>query len=276
MPAPRLDTLQTSAMRIATYNIWNSPSNWDQRRYAIADELNHIEADFIALQEAPNQATPSQTLADFLRSETQFDQVNYALEPVVGEGDWPEGLVVLSHSSVEQSIANWKRDFNTHNSWALTSVFSWNDLRISVTNVHLDWESQESRRSAMAHTVEHMIAPTSCDIDFILGDFNDESDVCEFPALNSADSGWRDPVAEWYTINGLNEPPTIDPHTNPRWANDETKEDPLRFDRIFVRLNATSLTCSVTSAGIFGKTPNNRYGIVASDHYGVVVDVEFK
>jgi endonuclease/exonuclease/phosphatase family metal-dependent hydrolase len=51
-------------LRIATYNIWNSTLNWPQRVAALAEELVILDADIVALQEAPTQATENQTIVE--------------------------------------------------------------------------------------------------------------------------------------------------------------------------------------------------------------------
>jgi endonuclease/exonuclease/phosphatase family metal-dependent hydrolase len=62
-------------MRIATYNLWNSAVNWEQRLAAMVDEFRALSADVVALQEAPTEAAPGRSLAAYLEAETGYPQV---------------------------------------------------------------------------------------------------------------------------------------------------------------------------------------------------------
>ena len=48
---------------VATYNLWNSTVNWEQRLAAMVDELHALAADVVAMQEAPNEASSGRSLA---------------------------------------------------------------------------------------------------------------------------------------------------------------------------------------------------------------------
>lgn len=266
-------------MRIATFNIWNSPLNWTQRRYAIADEIKRIAADFVLIQEAPIQAEAGLLTVDFLRTETDFTHAIHLEESLKPEdGEWPEGLAMLSECPLDNVKANWETGRDTANNWAMRVIATWRGLTISLTNVHLDWKSEQGRQEEIVRILEQLVEPADCDLDIIAGDFNDDSAITSFLEGRTAIAGkvttWRDLVAEACAAAGETVHPTLDPGSNPRWKDEEIKEEPRRFDRIYLRSNTEGARPIVVGSGIFGKEPRNRFGIVPSDHYGVYVDIE--
>lgn len=266
-------------MRIATFNIWNSSVNWSERRYAIVDEIKGLSADIVVMQEVPIPAEPGLRTIDFLRAETDFRQILHLEEPLEpDDGEWSEGLALLSQHPIDGVKVNWEGGRDTANNWAMRVVTNWNGLSISVTNVHLDWESDDGRLSEIVRILEDLIEPAGCDFDIIAGDFNDDSEVINFLEGRSIIGGktaiWRDLAAEACADAGEPIPLTLDPGSNPRWKDSGSDEAPRRFDRIYLRSNPEVPRPAVLRSGIFGKTPRNRFGIVPSDHYGVFVDIE--
>ena len=266
-------------MRIATFNIWNSPLKWSQGRIAIVDGINHLSADIILLQEAPIEAEPGVLTVDFLREETEFAHVVHLTEPLEPEDrEWPEGLVTPSRFPMSQVKANWEVTGNPANNWAICVVSGVGDTRVNATNVHLDWQSEERRQIETVLILEELIEPANYEIDIIADDFNDDSAVVNFLGglsdIDGKTTAWRELVAEAYAANSQPAPPIIDPESNPRWEFVKEKEPARRFDRIYLRSNSgESGTVDSVQAGIFGKEPNNRFGIVPSDHYGVYTDI---
>ena len=67
--------------------------------------------------------------------------------------------------------------------------------------------------------------------------------------------------------------PTLDCKNNPRWKGKNTIYAPENVDRIYILDNWA--TMKFVSTEIFGTAINPINNLSASDHYGVVVDVEF-
>ena len=105
-------------MRVATYNVWNAKTNWTRRLTAFAEELAHLDADVVALQEAPVEAAPGLPLAAYLREHTAYPHLLHL--PYPGPADkreWPEGLAFLSKHRFNDVRVNWADGRPTENSW---------------------------------------------------------------------------------------------------------------------------------------------------------------
>jgi maltose 6'-phosphate phosphatase len=267
-------------MRIATYNVWNAKANWARRLAALAEELRLLAADVVALQEAPVEASPGLPLAAYLREYTAYSHVVHL--PYPGPADrreWPEGLAFLSHQPLADVQVNWADGQPTENSWGARVILSWHGINLGVMTVHLDWRHAASRERHIVRIVRDLINARPCDVDILCGDFNDDGDapVLRFLAGEAALEGytarWRDLAAEWHTARGEAAPVTLDFEHNPRWRTKTITDPSKRFDRVYLRA-APGYEPRVTHAGLFGKEPANSLGLVPSDHYGLVVDLE--
>jgi endonuclease/exonuclease/phosphatase family metal-dependent hydrolase len=267
--------------RIATYNIWNAKTHWPRRLAAIAEEIALLDADLVALQEAPVNASPRLPLAAYLRQHTPYPHLLHL--PYPGPADkreWPEGLLFLSKHRMQQVRANWVGAESTENSWGVRVVVQVQDVSLSVTNVHLDWRHAESRERHIVRIVRDVIDSRPCDVNILCGDFNDDGDapVLQFLAgqieLDGYRTRWRDLAAEWHAARGELAPITVDFEHNPRWKAKAITASSKRFDRIYVRTSESAPAPSVVAAGLFGQEPRNSLGIVPSDHYGLLVDLD--
>jgi len=268
-------------MRIATYNLWNSTFNWTQRLAAIVEELAALDADIVAMQEVPTQATESQPIIDFLREQTGYSHalhLEYPEEP--DEGTRREGLALLSKFPVENARANWEDDRATSNNWAVKVVMDWTGTSLGVTNVHLDWQQAASREQHIARIVGELIDKRPCDYDILCGDFNDDVDclVARFlegkALIGTRSTQWRDLDHAAQAAHGEVAQITMDFLGNPRWKGKHIDGASGRFDRIYLRNEGSSRDLRVLRSGLFAKEPTNRFGIVPSDHYGVFVDLD--
>ena len=264
-------------MRIATYNLWNSPFDWSRRLTAIVDELAALDADVVALQEAPTCAGDGLSFADTLRGRTAYPYVlhlAYPGPPAIDER--PEGLALLSKLPPTEVAVNWDGGKDTANSWAARAVLSWQGETLGVTNAHLDWEHSAGRERQILRIVRDMVERQPCTYDVLCGDFNDgdTSLVARFLEGSASVGGyvttWRDLAREG---RGGITPATLDFGGNPRFQGKGVNRPAERFDRVYLRDDARSRGIRVRRAGLFGREPANRFGIVPSDHYGVWVDV---
>jgi endonuclease/exonuclease/phosphatase family metal-dependent hydrolase len=274
-------TIGRSVVRIATYNLWNSTFNWSQRLAAIVDELAFLDADIVAMQEAPTNATDTQSFVDFFREHTRYPHalhLEYPEEPE--EGVRTEGLALLSKLPFTDAWVSWQDDRVTGNNWAVKVVVEWRGTSLGITNVHLDWEQEVSREQHVVHIVRELIDKRPCAYDILCGDFNDDVDslVARFlegqASIAACNTQWRDLAHEGHEAMGEAAPITLDFLGNPRWAGEKVDQAPARYDRIYLRSGAASRELRVLRAGLIGKEPANRSNVVPSDHYGVFVDLE--
>ena len=269
-------------MRIATYNLWNAVTNWPQRLAGIAEELCGLDADIVAAQEAPTQASESMLLADYLRGHTQYPHVLHlpCNETPRGE-DRPEGLAFLSKLPLTNVQTNWRDGFDNENSWGARVVIDWNGVSLGVTNVHLDWKHADSRERHIVNIVREMIDAQPADIDILCGDFNDDGGASSLAFLAGSvtlhgyrnQAPWSDLALEWHTACGETPPVTLDFEHNPRWKPKQIGGPSKRFDRIYLSARSPDLEPRTAAVGVFGQHPTKVAGIVPSDHYGLYVDL---
>jgi endonuclease/exonuclease/phosphatase family metal-dependent hydrolase len=273
-------------LRIATYNIWNAKTQWPRRLAAIAEELVRLDADIVALQEAPVRASVGLPLAAYLRERTGYPHLLYL--PYPGPADkreWPEGLAFLSKLPLTRMRANWAGGEPTENSWAARVEVRWQARRLGITNVHLDWRHAESRERHIVKIVRDLIDARAADagpgdLDVLCGDFNDDGDapVLRFLAgtlpLDGYETAWHDLAAEWHAAQDRPAPVTLDFEHNPRWQGKTVRDHSKRFDRIYLRAAAAGEQPPILAAGLFGHEPTNSFGVIPSDHYGLYVDLD--
>jgi len=194
-------------MRLATYNIWNDKKTIDRRLPQLIEEITAIDADIIGLQEV------TQPVFDALAEGLGYVHHTYAMYQggEEGHGD-AEGLALFSKFPMEDVFfLNTSAEYA--NSDALHVLLRAGGLALSVTNLHLPWDSALAKERQIA---------------------------------------------------------AIDRYINPRWT-DNTTEIPMTCDRILICAGGERLD----NVGLFGTAISPETGLSASDHYGVLADVEF-
>lgn len=121
-------------MRIATYNVWNENKGIGNRLEQILKEIRNIEADLIALQEI----TP-QFYQNFLLNMSEYPYSEFG--KYTSEN---EGLAILSKYPFT-NCTFLHTDGNYMNSCVLNVLININNIRISVTDVHLPWDSIKAK-----------------------------------------------------------------------------------------------------------------------------------
>src|SRR5690625_4223115 len=128
-------------MRIATYNIWNHPTAFEDRLNAMCEELIRVNADLVALQEVPMMISEpkDQLFVEHLARRTGYE--HYHFNPYPGDD---EGLAILSRVSLEEAkyTGNLKEKISN---CATRVIAEMNGVKIGVTNVHLNWKSALTR-----------------------------------------------------------------------------------------------------------------------------------
>lgn len=268
-------------LRVATYNIWNAKRNWSRRLAGVVEEITHLDADVMALQEAPVEAAPGVPLDQHFREQTAYAHILHL--PYPGPADkreWPEGLAFLSKLSIEDVSVNWDDGQSTDNSWAGRIVVRWGGNSIGIANVHLDWRHAASRERHIVRIVRDLIDARRCDLDLLCGDFNDDGDAATLQFLagrvpiEGYRTRWHDLALEWHAERGEAPPVTLDFENNPRWKPMQIADPSKRFDRVYLRTVDPARAPRVVRVGLFGKDPTNCLGIVPSDHYGLFADLD--
>lgn len=251
-------------MKIATYNIWNSESGMPYRSKYIVNEIQKIKADVVCLQEVHNHELAEIIAVNAGYKYWYFD--NYQNDE--------EGLCILSNIPFEE-CDSWLNDSN-----AIYCSFLHKGKKVSVINVHLPWDSVAERERQIVSIVT-AVDKKQNDFVYMLGDFNcnDSSDVQRFLRgeclLNNCESRpcWFDLALSYAELTNTNAEYTLNFRENPRFKIN-TIETNSRYDRILLRNTYPCDFPILRKCTLFGQTIYNDINLSASDHYGVVVEIE--
>lgn len=251
-------------MKIATYNIWNAEDGMPERRTAIQQEILGIGVDLICLQEVADRE-----MAEMIAKEAGFDF--FFFEHYDNE---KEGLCIAGRMPFAKE-ESWICDVN-----ALFVSFHDQGREIGIVNLHLPWDSALERERQIAEIVSR-INEQQLDVALLLGDFNcsEASDVHRYLKGECLLRG-REAKPRWYDLaeayadrTGVMAECTLDFRKNPRFGNN-TIEANERFDRILMRNTYPEEFPALKSCITFGKTIYENTKLCASDHYGVMAELE--
>lgn len=257
-------------MKIATYNIWNDEATLELRAKQIIEEIRAVDADIIGLQEV-STGFYNKHLA------TESGYVHHVFMQYPGE---EEGLAILCRYPLIFLEALYQRE-NYANSTAMNAFFMVNDVRFSLTNVHLPWDSVAAREHQIL-AIDRHLKERNADFHILLGDFNSDLGssvdhyLCGEQTLHGyeAKACWNDLARAYAARIGETVKPTLDTVHNPRWAGKKSIYAPEVMDRIYLmdHWNETELEY----VKLFGTKVSEETGYAASDHYGVVAEVTFR
>lgn len=257
-------------MRIATYNIWNENKGPGGRFDQLIDEIRGLGADIIGLQEV------SPAFCQSCLPKTGYPYWEY--RQYAGE---EEGLAILCRQPIQectflQPLAEYGHSAALH---ILTEL---DGIRLSVANLHLPWDSarQKELQITAIDRYMHRQAPRAT-ASVMLGDFNGgpQSSVHRYllgeQTLQDCEARpyWFELSGTYAAISGTEVGPTLDFAHNPRWKGRNTTETPYAADRIYVLYNRGRDT--LRSVRLFGTEVSARTGLAASDHYGVLAEIDF-
>ena len=257
-------------MKIATYNIWNDEATLELRAKQIIEEIRAVEADVIGLQEVSTEFYKNHLATD-------SGYVHHVFMQYPGE---EEGLAMLSRYPLIFLEALYQRE-NYANSIAMNAFFMVDGVRFSLTNVHLPWNSVAVREHQIL-AIDRHLGEQNADFHILIGDFNSDiaSSVdrylCGEQTLHGYEAKpcWNDLARAYAARSGEAIKPTLDTVHNPRWAGKKSMYAPEVMDRIYIRdhWHETELE----AVKVFGTEVSKKTGYAASDHYGVVAEVNFK
>lgn len=250
-------------MKIATYNVWNSECGMPFRRQYIIHEIRAADADVLCLQEIR-----SKWMAEEIASKAGYPYCffdHYKNE---------EGLCVLSRISFAE-CDSWLGTAN-----AIYCSIIWKDKMWSVINLHLPWDSVVERERQIVNILNAVDGKQS-DYIYMAGDFNcpDTSDVHRFLTgdclLNrkEAKPRWYDLALAYAESTNSAVECTLDFRRNPRFVNN-TIELNARYDRILLRNTYPNEFPILKSCITFGQRVYEQANLAASDHYGVMAELE--
>ena len=258
-------------MRIATYNVWNENKGVGGRFEQLIQEISNLNADIIALQEV----TP-----EFYRyTLTHLVEYQYCeFRKYSGED---EGLAILSkYPIIDCTFLHIDKRYANSN--GLNVLFKVAKARFSFTNVHLPWDSIKAKEEQII-TIDKFIHEQKelADYFILLGDFNCgmNSSVHRFltgeQTLYGKESNpyWLEVSSTFTELHGTTLLPTLDCINNPRWKGRNSIYSPEHCDRIYILDNWNHY--AFNNVQVFGTEVNPINNLCASDHYGVMADIDF-
>lgn len=256
-------------MKIATYNIWNDENTLELRAKQILEEIRRVNADIIGLQEVSTEF-----YHNYIAKESGY--VHHVFMQYPGE---EEGLAILSHYPMIFLEALYQRE-NYANSTAMNAFFMVDGIRFSLTNVHLPWDSVGAREHQIL-AIDRHLHEQNADFHILLGDFNGDigSSVDRYlvgdQTLHGCEANpcWNDLARAYAARVGEPVRATLDAVSNPRWTGRKSIYAPEVMDRIYIMDHWCETV--LDSVKIFGTGISAENGYSASDHYGVVAEVEF-
>lgn len=247
-------------MKIATYNIWDSDIGMPVRFRQLTDGITRINADIICLQEVSDREKH-----DSFSRLCGYDYSHWQAQT---------GLSILSKYPINDAA-----DFE----YGTSACIQVESKALLVTNVHLPWERASLREKAIAHIVES-IANIKADHTLLTGDFNssENSSVHRFltneQSLLGADAYYFDLAEAAAEMSGTKALATLNFRENPRWGiggPKNTIEVNQRFDWILLKNPYPVELPVLKNCMLFGTEIAKETNLAASDHYGVMVEIEF-
>lgn len=263
-------------LRVATYNVWNNIRKdgleQEERAVQILKEINAIHADVIGLQEVREHFFQTYLCTDLDFPYHSFFKYN-------GED---EGLAIFSRHPIEESFfLHTSLEYAESN--ALNVIVKAGNLKISVTNLHLPWDSVRKQEKQIT-AIDWYIHSQNEKADFfvLLGDFNGNinSSVNRFllgdQTIDGKESNpyWDDLQSGYCIRKGISLTATLDFINNPRWQGKDTISVPMVADRIYVMESRDDIT--MNELIIFGTDISEDTNMCASDHYGIMAELQFE
>lgn len=247
-------------MKIATYNIWESPVGMPLRFVQIVNEIVNQNADIMCLQEVSDIKTQAELAL-------QCKYSYFCFCPLTG-------LLILSRLPIEE---------RHELPYALAVRVNENQKSLIVVNVHLPWDSVVKQENAIIEIMEKT-RQMQADYMFILGDFNnsENSSIYRFlrneQSLQGCEAYFYDLAEAFAETTKTAILPTLNFRENPRWGVVEKKntiEVSRRFDFIMLKNPYPADFPLLREYGIFGRDISKETGLAASDHYGVYAELKF-
>jgi len=192
--------------------------------------------------------------------------------------DCQEGLAIITRYEISDIWTNWDKSTDVHNSGVMHVKLLVGKLVLGVSNIHLDYKQALNREIEIIKAISNNDLHQT-DYDLILGDFNtvENSSIYRFlmgyQSLRECSTQWIDLTKVYAHKHGSRLEPTLDMDTNFRWDDYHTLEVPYRFDWILLKETYPKPHPKLMNYKVIGKDRVNN--ITASDHYGVLCELEF-
>jgi endonuclease/exonuclease/phosphatase family metal-dependent hydrolase len=154
------------SLKVATINILNDLSHWEQRRGLIAQGLAELEPDLIALQEVNLPVANAQWIAAQLGLEAIY------ISPKTGSEASREGIAILSRAKIQ---AAYTLELGGQGRIAQAVEVIFEEKSVLFVNIHAFWQPGESlaRNGQIEQMLAWLAAVRRGHSVIICGDFND-------------------------------------------------------------------------------------------------------
>jgi endonuclease/exonuclease/phosphatase family metal-dependent hydrolase len=267
------------ALRAISLNLFGHNADWPARLPALQEGLRRLRPDVLALQEAVVDDTADQA-AELLGPEYHLA---HQTRGVVGDGRhrgasvasrWP----ILAASEVDLHLTSRTGDYSCGTVVAeVAAPASLGRLLVVSHGPSWAWWAEAERELqalAVARRIEELVAGDPAHV-VVGGDFNAAPDAASIrfwtgrQTLDGVSTAYRDC---WESVNG-NEPGLTFEPANPLSAIDEPGLDRgRRIDYLLVRCGDHGPTLRTAACRRVFDQPVD--GVWASDHFGVVADLE--
>jgi len=257
MTAPAPAATQNDGLSVVTLNLYHDREDWPRRRVQILETLQRLCPDVIALQEViqrEGQQNQAQWLADALGYEWRF----VSTDPVGSPMRYGNALLTR-HRVLASNELRLRPLEDSRTAMRVRLAIDGRTLDAYVT--HLHWkhtpEGGQMRATQLADLLP-WIASESDGVPVLLaGDFNASDEAPELaPLAERFDDGFRAVHRGRDTAADT----TLDPASAP----------PMRVDHVFVQRGAFAVR---DSQRLFQQ--RDRDGVRASDHYGVLTQLQW-
>jgi endonuclease/exonuclease/phosphatase family metal-dependent hydrolase len=280
-------------LRVVTINFWGTEAPLDRRLALAIRQLRALAPDAIGMQEVrPLDGRAGKTTADHL-AEALGMTARYATSLTWADGDWPgmaggqEGLAILSRHPIEEHHVLQlpeARKLETRNLLSARLATPAGPIWLHTTHLHYrldDGVARERQVAAIDAAIRARGREPSDPPQILCGDFNatPDSDEMRFlRGLHTLDGRRTHFQDAWLRLH--REPaPTDGPAAGITWSSENEHTRPLRSFDIDRRIDYVY----VTSRKKDGRGTVRRCevvlterddGICASDHYGVLAEVQ--
>lgn len=254
--------------RMLTWNVWGQHGDWPTRQRALTAAIRSAQADIIALQETWRATGTDQVTT--LAAELGYRHVQ-AHPPSYDD----RGLAVLSRWPITRDavLALPAGDAPDEQRITLAATVHTPAGDLPVYTTHLNWRLDHGhiRHQQLATTLAHLAArPAGALAAVLCGDLNAPPDADEIRALTGHTTLYAPGVVfqDAWAAAGRPEPGYTWDHANPYAAPDRYGN--LRLDYVLVKWQPNRAGRVLDAALLTG----NGQPTPASDHYGVLVDLD--
>ena len=273
-------------MKILTLNAhaW-AEENQLHKISQLADFINTHQFDIISMQEVnqpiQEEALTAAELEHYFRidSDTVVKKDNYAyvlltqlsetyywtwIPTHVGFRTYDEGLAILSRTPITQAFGEYvshMQDYNNYRTRKIVGIQTVADGEEAwFVNGHYNWwDDEQEPFKGQWDLTESKLAPYMNEPLYMMGDFNNVSEIREQGYDYMMSHGWHD----LYTMAKQKDNGATVVKAIAGWANNS---QPLRIDYIFSNRPVQAKSSTVVL--------NGKNGPVVSDHYGVAVEID--